>query len=450
MTLSLHPEAVANFNKKADDILLMLVVASLPERKRPFPSQMFVEHAINAQEVIGEMKHGEVDFKGDEVSQYFEHDNKLIGLNDEKYASFERLCISIQKSPSFREAISLKSVKDAMFEWVKLRYKGQTAQPLTDFMLPRLESITKKTEVWVPIFATEIESSFSVGHVLFQPITKALVDRWAAEAVKERPTEEAQRLQQYFDKERRTIQGLVAGTMTFDADPERASEIAIHEVERALNLVRFFEPTNFHPSISSHCTILGKQNLQSIKFYRIEGGLLVGSSETIIDRGSPYWQIDDTFVAAMKRDGLDKLSSILLSEKPTEFQTLIVDTLQTYSRAGLAKTYSDKLVYLLVTLETLLLRDNSESIQQNVGERLAFALEKRPDDRKRIVKNFKDIYGMRSDFVHHGNDVDTDQVNSLCEFMMNSWRFLKLVISNADNFQSKGQMINAIENIKFS
>jgi len=450
MTLTLHPEAAANFNKKAEEILLMVVVAPQSNKERPFPSQLFIEHSIVAEEVVGGMRHAEVDFKGDEVSRYFDADGRRIGLIKENYASFETLCRSILKSPDLINAISLRSVKDTAFEWVELRYKGQNVQLLIDFMLPRLESIIRKLEIWVPVYGTEIETSFSIGHVVFQPITKALVDTWVEESTRDRAAEEAERRKQFIENERRKIQGFAVGTMVFDADPVRAGEIAVYEVERALNLLRFYEPTNLHPGISSHCTILGKQHLQSTKFYQIQGGLVVGSSHSMIDKGSPYWQIEKNFLMAIKDEGLDKLSSILLSKNPSDFQMLIVDTLQIYSRMGLAKTYSDKLVYLLVTLESLLLRGNSESIQQNVGERLAFALEKRPNERKRIVRNFKEVYGMRSDFVHHGNDVEPEQVYALTEFMANAWTFLRLVIRNADNFRSKSDMIDAIDNIKFS
>jgi hypothetical protein len=450
MSLSIHPKAIANFNKKGEEILSLLANARGPNRETSFPSQLFVEHFINAQEIIGEMKYGEADFKGDEISRYFKHEGKLVGLNGDNYIAFEHICTSIQRSPSLRDVISLKAIKDAVFEWVKHRHKAQTNQPLLDFILPRIESVIKEIEIWIPIFGTEIESSFSVGRVLFQTISKSMIDKWSAEVIKGKPDEEAKKLKKYFDKERRQIQGLAAGTMVLKADPVRAGEIAIDEIERMLNLVRFFEPSNFHPSISSHCTILGKQNLQTTKFYTVENGMLVGSSSTIIDKSSSNWRIDNNLLAIMKHDGLDKINSLLVSEKPSEFQKLVIDTLQTYSRSGLAKTYSDKLVYLLVTLESLLLKDNSESIQQNVGERLAFALEKEPENRKRIVKNFKEIYGMRSEFVHHGNDVDIEQVNTLREFMMNTWRFLRLVINNANNFQTKIQMINAIENIKFT
>jgi len=450
MVLSIHPDAIVNFNKKGEEILSLIADAKETNQAPSFPSQVFVSHSFKAHEIIGEMKYGESDFKGDEVSRYFEHCGKLVGFNGDNYIAFDRICVAIQRIPSLREAISLKVVKDEVFEWIKLRHKDQISQSLLDFLLPRLESVIKETEVWIPIFGMEIESNFSVGRVLFQTITKSMIDKWFTELIKGKSDEEVNKLKEYFDKERRQIQGFAAGTMILMADPVRVGEIALYEIERMLNLLRFFEPTNFHPSISSHCAILGKQHLQTTNFYRVENGRIIGSTKSIIDKGSTHWRINNSFLEIMKLSGLDKLNSLLASEKSSELITLVIDTLQTYSRAGLAKTYSDKLVYLLVALETLLLKDDSESVQQNVGERLAFALEKETEKRKRIVKNFKDIYGMRSKFVHHGNNVDVEQVNTLSEFMMNTWRFLCLVINNTNSFQTKLQMINAIENIKFS
>jgi hypothetical protein len=450
MAFIICPEAKDNFNKKGEELLQMLVNGNLDTKKPTFPSQRPAGYTISAHEIIGEIKHGETDFKGDEVSQYFEYNGNLIGLNEEKYIAFERLCFNIQKNPSIRDVISLRVIKDEVFEWIKLRYKNQTIQSLLDFILPRLESIIRDIEIWIPIFGMEIESSFQVGRVLFQPITKSLIDKWYVEVTKGRSEEEISKLKKYFEKKQKQIQGLAAGTQVLKSEPERASEIALQEIERMLSIVRFFEPSNFHPTISSHCTILGKQNLQTIVLFFVENSILVESRERIIDKGEPYWRIDKNLLTIMKKTAIDKLNIFLTSEKLSEFQTLVIDSLQTYSRVGLAKTYSDKLVYLLVVLESLLLKDSSEPIQQNVGERLAFALDKLPENRKRIVKNFKDTYGMRSEFLHHGNDVDIEKINTLREFMMNVWHFLSIVIGNANNFRTKLEMINAIENIKFS
>lgn len=450
MAFSIHPEAIDNFNKRGEEILSFIVDVKESNRKPSFPSEVFISHSFSAQEIIGEIKYAESDFKSDEVSRYFQHGDKLVGLKEDHYVSFNSICTAIQRIPSLRDVISLKSVKDEIFEWIKLRHKNQITNSLIDFILPRFESLIKEAEIWIPIFGMEIESSILVGRVLFQPITKLMIDKWFEESIGGRSGEEVKKLNEHFKRIRRQIQGFAAGTMVLKADPVRAGEIAIYETERMLNLLRFFEPSNFHPSISSLCTILGKQYLQTTSFCRVKNGRIVGSTKSIIDKGSIHWQINNNLLEIVKRSGLDKLNSLLVSENPSELITLVIDTLQIYSRAALAKTYSDKVVYLLVTLETLLLKDGSEAVQQNIGERLAFALEIETEKRKRIVKNFKDIYSMRSNFVHHGNDVDINQVDALKEFMMNTWRFLHHVIINANNFQTKLQMINAIENIKFS
>lgn len=448
MLFNVHPDASANFNQEAGETLNLLSIAEIAPSNPSFPSQRFTQPLLLTE--IDDLEQGIVDFTGEEIGRYFEFNNSRIGLQGKDYKAFEKLCNGIYSMATIREVISLKVVKNEVFNWLKRRHKNETTEQLFEFVLPEFESIIEEIEVWVPIFGTEIESSFSVGRVLFQPINKLLMDKWCSDLIGIRPKEEINILKGYFDKEREQVQGLAAGTITLRADPIRVGELAIAEVERMLNVVHFFEPSNLHPKLTSHCTILGKQNLQKIKFYRVKEGRLIGSTETLINKVVPHWRIDNDLLAIMKESVLDKINGILSLNKLSPFQAMVIDTLQIYSRVGRAKLYSDKLVYLLVTLETLLLRNGSESIQQNVGERLAFALEKTPENRKKIVKTFKDIYNLRSEFIHHGNDVQLEHLNTFTEFMLNTWNFLQLVIKNADNFRTKEGMIDALENIKFS
>jgi hypothetical protein len=104
----------------------------------------------------------------------------------------------------------------------------------------------------------------------------------------------------------------------------------------------------------------------------------------------------------------------------------------------------------LVTLESLLLKGSSEPIQQNVGERMAFALSPNRLVRMKIVSNFKQVYDLRSKFLHHGNDVESVHVDALQEFMLNVWNCLRLVIHSHNKFQTREQLIEAIDNVKFA
>lgn len=84
-----------------------------------------------------------------------------------------------------------------------------------------------------------------------------------------------------------------------------------------------------------------------------------------------------------------------------------IDTLILYSRHTIAKNASDKLLAIFGALDFFLLKDGNESIQQNIGERIAFAVGQNGGERVKIVSLVKRVYGLRSQFVHHA-DAFTD------------------------------------------
>ncbi len=450
MPLNLHPDAAANFVEKASALLKLISTSEVPRRKASFDAEIFTTQTLTPELMLGHVRSSEADFKGDEVSRFIVNDGRQVGLTGEAYLAFDSLSHAIQKSAALKDTISLRSVKDTIFDWLISKHRQEEVPEFLEFVLPILESRIRPHQVWVPIFRTYIESSFNVGPVVFQPISKVVMDTWQAALVNDIPEHKKADFLKSFEKDRADLQGLMAGTMDFVADPDRAAEIALVQVEKALNFVKFFEPANFHPSLLSHCTVLGKQHVQSTTLLRITDNRLTHLQTELISKSGIHWLIDNDLIAHMKRDGLEKLGAMLASADPSEFQGLLINAIQLYSRVGLAKTIADKLVYLFATLETLLLKDTSEMIQHNVGERLAFALEVHPDARIQVLNNFKEVYRMRSEFVHHGADVSADQTASIVRLMGNTWRFLHKAIRNSDNLQTKEQLIQAIDRIKFT
>ena len=450
MHLDLHPDASANFNTKASDLLLLLAPIKNDPEPRTFETEQYIDHSLDDVEIIGDTTEAQLDFTGQEISRSFTHDNKLIGLQGEAYRAFFKLCENIQRTKQYTTAISLDLVQNELFEWMKSRYRGETNLPFLDFSQPRMEAEIKEIEIWVPIHSLLIQSNFSLGKIQFQIITKALIDRWEAALIENKTEEKANQTRDFFKGERKEIQGLAAATIKLVAESRRAGQIALDEIERTLNILRFFEPANFHPIFVSHCAIIGKQNIQTTKYYVVENNVLTSSTASMIDDSYRPWKIETQLLVHIQNHGLNILNSILLSENRTDFHNTIIDTLQTYSRVGLASNYSDKLVYLLVTLESLLLKNSSEPIEQNVAERMAFSLTKVPSQRKKIIENFKKMYALRSKFVHHANDVEREHIDSLSRFMFNVWQLLNMIINHANSFQNREQMIEAFDKVQSS
>jgi hypothetical protein len=253
-----------------------------------------------------------------------------------------------------------------------------------------------------------------------------------------------------LDEERRELQGFAAATVRLHAEPRRASEVASEEAERALAMLRFFSPANRLPEMVSYCTLLGKEHIEETKELVVQDGRVITYSVGSTNSASPFWALDNRFIEEIGNAGLVVLSDLLRQEKRTEFQEALLDSLRLYSKCALAKNPADKLVAILVALESLLLKDSNESIQQNLAERMAFLFEASVTERREMKAKVLKAYGLRSSFIHHGRDITTDEMDALREFMMVAWTSFYALIWFAHTFKTKAEMFDHIEERKMT
>jgi hypothetical protein len=109
------------------------------------------------------------------------------------------------------------------------------------------------------------------------------------------------------------------------------------------------------------------------------------------------------------------------------------------------------LVYILVALESLLLKDSNEPIGTSLRERMAVLINQTLDGRLSVIKNVKDTYGLRSSFIHHGKSIGIGELEILQTFMRNAWLCLHVILTkNANQFATKADFVEAVERLKLS
>src|SRR5262249_22468797 len=112
-------------------------------------------------------------------------------------------------------------------------------------------------------------------------------------------------------------------------------------------------------------------------------------------------------------------SDLLTQDKRTSFEETALKSVLLYSRATRHRNISEKLLHIFAAVESLLLRSESEPISTMVGDRLAFAVGGSQDARLKIVRSFRDVYALRSQFVHHALEAapDTETMHLLERFL---------------------------------
>jgi hypothetical protein len=129
---------------------------------------------------------------------------------------------------------------------------------------------------------------------------------------------------------------------------------------------------------------------------------------------------------------------------------MVLDGLTVFSRSFLAKETSDKIIYMLVALESVFLKDTSEFIQDAISLRIAYMQNVSVAERKQIVADVKAVYKVRSQFVHHGQRVSVYDLELLMRFQRHALLSLMALIPLAASPINKADLFRELENRRLS
>ena len=198
----------------------------------------------------------------------------------------------------------------------------------------------------------------------------------------------------------------------------------------------------------SSCAPLGSLRVNRRNYFRLRGGALV---EYRASQPSNDWELSDGAVAEYRQEGLDVLSDLLLKDKLTEFHGDLLQALLIYSQSSTANDVAEKLIYILVAIESMFVMNMQEALQSNIRERMAFFAGTTVDERLAIKDNVTKIYDIRSSFLHHGQNVGIDKLDAIQELMVTAWQCLQAMVQlAADDSMTKDEIFKTLEKRKWS
>jgi hypothetical protein len=139
MGLNLHPEAIKNFDEKADSLLANLIPHPSPPRRRyqvPVEPEIHVSATFSDDNIIGEIEENWfiTDRNGDEVGKFFEHEGEFTGLFGEGYKNLVRLSEGMQKARELRNIVSSRLITELIFRWIQEKAVNQIPLPMTEYV----------------------------------------------------------------------------------------------------------------------------------------------------------------------------------------------------------------------------------------------------------------------------------------------------------------------------
>jgi len=452
MEFEVNAEAIRNFNEKSESLLLELrphPQSMSTAQQRPFKPEVFLSGTLTEKDFRADPTGNLMDSDQFPIAEYFVWKGKEVGLFEESFQMLQQLAENLGRIKPFRDRVGDKYLRKIFMEWAKGRYTGAAhSTELVAYLVARCKEDVTEQEVWTPIAYLSIEAEFRIGQVTFRPISEKIVDRWENSwlAGGRASADDIRRRMRGIRKE---VQGKAAAVVKLIAEPAYATELALAHTEESVNLLLFFSRGALSPKWVSYYRPLGRENVETVQHYSFRPGKDIPIINKRIFGVIPEpWLLSIGEIEHIKPLGLNQMDALLDQGNNSTFRQELRDALFMYSRCAVAKEPADKLVYVLVCLESLLLRDRSEFITQNISERLAVVLGRSLEERKRIIANVKEAYDLRSRLLHHGKPLK--DLKSLKEFMVSAWTFLFKIIKNWQRYPSKIDLINEIDDLKLS
>lgn len=448
--LDIHPSAQENINSKAGMLLSLLkIIQREPSLASSAVSEIPVTATITENEIIGEIQESSSDHAGRTTERYFQHNGNRVGLVSSDYQKLIALAESIQRIPSVRDRLSQDFIEEALFSWLKERYRGNFSEvPFMSNLQDAAKNNVKKITVFIPIASTVVEEPFEFCGITIQNISKSIIDEFVGDA-KKVPAEYRDNVNKLFEDLRSEFQGRAAVKMQLECEPKYANDVGVEKARGITDLLGIYSRAVLIPDVKSVSKIKGTENIEQCTTITLmdSGGFQV--TKQILDRASArHWMISKTDILEFRSCGLDILSSIYLKQNPSDFETAILNMSYLYSKAAFSSEPMAKLIYMLSALESTLLKNENEPIQQNLAERMAIFSAQELEKRKDIVKNVKAVYGLRSKYLHHGHS--TNELEQIGRFFFNVWVFFVNLINSSNRFQTKEDFLAAIDDHKLS
>ena len=450
-SLEINAKAKEIFNTEASDVLKDIEEYSGVDKhgQKPEFQPEIVAQTIEGDDIQGEMIIANANEKGEVVSKFFTSEGKTYLLNETGYSKIKALARRLLQQKGFRENISIETLCEIIFDWVTISFLKKISISFCDYLFQHCETRISAQKILIPILNLCIQTKFKMGNVEFTPITARIYNTWIEESIlrNKKPEDEA-KIIEFFELYRKRIQGFAAASMHLIGDPKVVEEKAIESTVDALSALKFFHPSAIQPTVICCADQWGEAFIPSRRYISWNAANDFTMHSATCFSGKSLWSLSNTALKIANEGGLGKVSQILEKPKRSQLDQRLINALRLYAKAASSFDVDTKTVFILTSLESLLLKNTSESILQNIAERLAIMNGKDLKDKRRIIKLTKDIYGLRSAFVHHAKSISNTEL--LSEFMWISWMAVQQIIAQSHKWRTHSDMIDSIDDIKFS
>jgi hypothetical protein len=386
-------------------------------------------------------------FGRDEINFY------LIGDNLDTYNNLlEDLLVKEKWGEKFSEEYVDKVLQDGSFNILK--YGIEKAREYFVKTCSELETYSTKQIVYIPLGGVEMHDveNFSLGRIQFKRITKTILEeileatQTILRKTRHSPEEQELFIQESNENLSKEFSGKICAVYQIVAEQTRARELAEQETQLALDLLRYSIPALYRDS-----SII-RIGLSSQASFIYQPTLTLSSASFVPNRRllNRNYEISPNNIAVLREIGVFEVSDILRKpyEQLNDFEKTLLRGIHWFADSQTQVKVENQFLNLVTCLEVFFTPDKGDPISNSIAEGTALVLGNDLNERKRLKKRVKELYGLRSKVSHGGHSSILNK--DVFDLKFIAMKLLVKMIKWRETFKNRKNLIDWLEDQRLS
>jgi len=381
----------------------------------------------------------------------------LVGEYAEKY---EALLANLLEHHNWQEKYSEKHLSSLLQDTIVQAFelvKQEDLEAIIAEMAKTYESYSREHKALVPLNGIRLEiRSLKIGNVTLRTFSENTFRNEIAKARKiigTTPYSKETQAKILADRVEylQQLRGKVVAQYSVIAEPKRASERAEDETRRVVDLLRFAIPVLYSDNLNVTVGLDGELSNSTYRIVPVSSVEIQSIHLYFARPGSlSYLEINPENVKKMQTIGVPQVSGFL--SKPanqiSNFEEAILQGLHWFATAMTQSENANKLLNLIIVLETFLTPRDNNPIGTAIAEGVAIIRGGNLTERKKVKATIKDFYQKRSGLSHGGKKAVLDQ--EIVRLRHIAGNIIVWMIKHRGAFQTQKDLLNWIEDKKLS
>jgi Apea-like HEPN len=340
---------------------------------------------------------------------------------------------------------------------IKLVREGSDkAEKYLDLFIKEYEDYNKEQVVYIPLSGITFDvDEIPIGRIVLSKITDTHFDSLLKQVEDildniKNSLETREMLKQHTSLQLQALKGKICAKFRVIAEPTRARELAEQETRRVFDVLNYGLPSLYSKDLHVTIGFAGEVNTNTLTIPILSSDGESYNPQSRVTGSLCHFELIEPNIKILQEIGVFTLATILAKpdNQITHFEQVLLRAVHWYATSETQDELENRLLNLIICLETFLTPKENNPITTAVAEGVALILGKTLDIRKIIKKKVKDWYGMRSGVAHGGNksvlETDCDELSDVARSVIYE------MIKQKDKFKTQKDLLDWIEDQKLS